>query len=168
MSEEIGIIKKIKLGIWLLFNKDKYLDYIDSLSRNLLIYNKWSFCEESGWSLTIITSTGEIFQKDMSIADGRLEEAKQIFTQDVKIMYNGAFDCPYEIVNVLPNEPEPKGYRAAADKCNAEFNEDEPHIYFFDFLLAMNKIEEEPKVEEESFYVSPEDEIFDFSHVERG
>jgi hypothetical protein len=82
--DDVNIFTKVKLGLWFLFNKGKYLEYLDSLNHKLLILNK--FYQDNGtWNLTVISSTGEVLQH-LSILDGKLDEAVHLFSQDMKTL----------------------------------------------------------------------------------
>jgi hypothetical protein len=165
MEKKIGFFKKVKLGIWFLFNKDKYLEYIDSLSTKLVIYNQWVYVPETGWEIYILTSNGELLQHS-SIMEGKEEEAKQLYSQDVKSFYNGAFDCDYKIVDVYPEDVRTKEFLDAVAIVKNNFKEDEPHFYIFDMIVALDKMEDQMKKEGEVFSPSIQ-EVYDFSHIEK-
>jgi hypothetical protein len=160
MEKKIGFFKKVQLAVWFMFNKDKYLAYSNS-NKKLTVFNKWWFDEEtSTWYISVLTSTGEFLQHS-SIAEGKLEEARQFYNQDAKLIYNGGFDCEYEIVNVENEGERPKGYAEASAIVQANYKEDEPHIYLFDMLIAASRLETK-----EGEYVSPSGDEIDFSYMD--
>jgi len=106
------MIRTLKIWFWYLFNRDKVEAYIKN--PKITIFNRFWYEEETDiWHLTVITSNGDVLNS-LSIKKGKLEDTKQIFTQDMKIVYNNTFEN-YNIVNVIDGEKEPELYRKAAD-----------------------------------------------------
>jgi hypothetical protein len=112
-EDDMNIFTKMKLGLWFTFNKGKYLEYVDSLNNKLVIFNKF-FRDNDKWNLTVITSTGEVLHH-LSILEGKLEDTIHLFSQEMKSLYNGAFECDYDIVNIMPEDSQPPLFRKAAD-----------------------------------------------------
>lgn len=106
------MLRKIKILFWYLFNKDKVKEYIKN--PKITIFNRFWYNEDDNtWHLTVITSNGDLLNS-VFIKDGKLEEVKHMFDQDIKILYNNVFEN-YDIVNVMYNDEEPELYRKAAD-----------------------------------------------------
>jgi hypothetical protein len=165
MSGEIGYFTKVKLGIWFLFNKSRYLEYVESLNHKLVIFNKWFFDDEtSTWYLDIMTSNGEHLQHS-AIKEGKLEFARQFYGQEAKVIYNGTFGCNYDLVTIEDGEFNLE-YNKAYELYLASYDEDAPRIFLFDMILAFDRMEEVMKMEGEEFTPTIE-EVYDFSHIEK-
>ena len=110
----MGFFKKLKLAIWLIFNRDKYSEYIRDRNKKLIIFNRYYDNDDGELCLLVLTDTGEVL-KNITIQDGMLEEAKQVFGEEIKLIYNGAFDCDYEIITIMPDDILPERFERAGE-----------------------------------------------------
>jgi hypothetical protein len=108
-NDNIGFFTKVKLAIWVYFNKKKLQNYLEFMDSHVTIYNHFRQHDDGETTLAVLTSEGELLVS-IVIEEGKLDEVRQLYAEEMKPNYYEYYQNRFTIETLMPDDMTSQGY----------------------------------------------------------